>query len=465
MFFDSLAFALFLPVVWGLYWLLRRTRSARLWLLLGASYFFYGWWDARFLALIAGSTVLDYCLGRAMFATADPRRRKRLVTLSLLGNLGALGFFKYWGFFTTEFARLLESFGLHANLPLIEVILPVGISFYTFQTLSYTLDIYRGELEPERDFTRFALFVAFFPQLVAGPIVRARDFLPQLHGAPVLTRTAFHTGLALIFWGLTKKIVVADYLGRELVDVFWEAPETFGGFASLMGIWGYALQIYGDFSGYSDVAIGTAMLLGFRLADNFNSPYEAISPRDFWRRWHISLSTWLRDYLYISLGGNRGGSFATYRNLMLTMTLGGLWHGASWMFVIWGVYHGGLLVADRLLDRPAPRSLPGLWARRVLVFHLVCLGWVFFRSMVPTDAWSVLGSLASPRGEAVLSMGVLVVLAFGFAAHFVPDGVVARLRAGLVHAHPLIQGAIYALWLGLLMNSHSGQRPFIYFQF
>ncbi|MEO0651789.1 MAG: MBOAT family O-acyltransferase [Planctomycetota bacterium] len=453
MLFDSLVFALFFPAVWALYWGLRGRRSAQVWLLLLASYFFYGWWDWRFCGLIAGSTVLDYFLGRAMARTEDERRRKRLVTLSLIGNLGALGFFKYWGFFTTEFIALLERLGLEANVPLIEVVLPVGISFYTFQTLSYTLDIYRRELEPEPHFARFALFVAFFPQLVAGPIVRARDFLPQIRRAPTLTRSAFHTGLALIFWGLTKKIVIADTLGRELVDGVWAAPETYGGFASLLGIWGYALQIYGDFSGYSDVAIGTAMLLGFTLADNFNSPYEAISPRDFWRRWHISL------------GGNRGGAVGTYRNLMLTMTLGGLWHGASWMFVIWGVYHGGLLVVDRLLDRPNPTTLAGTWLRRLFVFQLICLGWVFFRSQETGDAWAVLGSLFAPRGEAVLSAGVWTLLAFGFVAHFVPDASVRRMRGGLIHAHPLVQGVVYALWLGLLMNMHSGQRPFIYFQF
>jgi alginate O-acetyltransferase complex protein AlgI len=463
--FDSYVFAVFLAVVFTTAWILRHRSRARVLFLLAASYLFYGWWDWRFLSLIVGSTLLDYGLGLAIQGRSDPRARRRLLYLSLLGNLGVLGFFKYWGFFTAEAARLLTSLGLEPHLPVLQVILPVGISFYTFQTLSYTIDVYRGELEAERSFERFALFVAFFPQLVAGPIVRARDFLPQLRRPPVLEQQAFRTGLALIFWGLTKKVVLADTLGRELVDPFWAGPEGYGGLWSLLGIYGYALQIYGDFSGYSDVAIGTARLLGFDLCDNFHSPYKATSPRDFWRRWHISLSTWLRDYLYIALGGNRGGPWRMYRNLLLTMVLGGLWHGASWMFVLWGLFHGTILVLDRLIGRPDPPPGPVTWVHRLVVFHLVCLGWVFFRSATPPDAWAVLGSLFGPTGAATIGTWTLVLLGLGFLAHYLSPTVVRRLRAGFVGLPAPVAGAAYALWLGLLLSAHSGARPFIYFQF
>ncbi len=465
MLFNSFAFALFFPLVWIAYWLLRRTDHARVWLLLGASYVFYGYWDWRFLGLILGSTVLDFTVGAAMAKSEAPRRRRWLLAASLMGNLGALAFFKYWGFFTEEAARLMRSVGIEPNLPMLEILLPVGISFYTFQTLSYTIDIYRGVLRPERSFARFALFVAFFPQLVAGPIVRARDFLPQITRRPTLTRAAFRSGLALIAWGLVKKVAIADYLGGELVDAMWESPERYGGYATLVGIWGYALQIYGDFSGYSDCAIGIARLLGFELCRNFDAPYRALSPRDFWRRWHISLSTWLRDYLYISLGGNRGGAWINYRNLLLTMLLGGLWHGASWMFVLWGAYHGLLLVFDRLLGLVDPRTWYGTWIRRVVVFHLICLGWVFFRSTTPEDAWAVLGSLFAPRGDAAIGVYVWCAVAFGFATHLLPSGIKEGLRTRFAELPGFLLGIAYALILGLLITAFSLERPFIYFQF
>ncbi len=465
MLFNSYAFGLFFLLVWSVYWALRKTQRARIWWLLVASYFFYGWWDWRFLFLIAGSTLIDYLIGAKLGRTADTRSRKRLVVLSLVANLGTLGFFKYWGFFTHEVARLIESFGLEANLPTLSILLPVGISFYTFQTLSYTIDVYRKHLEPERDFARFALFVAFFPQLVAGPIVRAREFLPQIDRPPVLTSKAFESGLTLFLWGLVKKIVIADYLGRELVDAVWSNPASYGGAFSLLGIYGYALQIYGDFSGYSDSAIGIARMLGFELTKNFEAPYRATSPRDFWRRWHISLSTWLRDYLYISLGGNRQSELKTYRNLMLTMLLGGLWHGASWMFVLWGAYHGLLLSLDRRFGSMEPKRLLSIWAMRFGTFHLICLGWVFFRSATPAQAFAVLDSLAHPQPEVSLPNGVYLALLFGIGTHLLPPGVKQRLRDLFRALPPVLKGAAYALILGLLLNAYSGAAPFIYFQF
>ncbi|HKX45582.1 MAG TPA: MBOAT family protein [Planctomycetota bacterium] len=465
MLFNSYDFAIFLVVVFTTYWAIAgRPRLRTAWLL-AASYLFYGYWDWRFLGLILASTVLDYFVARALARTEAPRRRKGLLLLSLVGNLGGLGFFKYWGFFVEQAAALIEAIGLEPHLPTLQVLLPVGISFYTFQTLSYTIDVYRRQLEPEPSFLRFALFVTFFPQLVAGPIVRARDFLPQLRRRPVLTGAAFESGLALFFWGLTKKILIADYLGTALVDGVWEEPGAYGGLATLLGIYGYALQIYGDFSGYSDCAIGLARLLGFELCENFDAPYRALSPRDFWRRWHISLSTWLRDYLYIALGGNRGSAFLTYRNLVLTMLLGGLWHGASWMFVIWGAYHGLLLVADRLIDPPDPRGLAATWVRRVLMFQLTCLGWVLFRSATTADAGELLASLAAPRGDAVIGTWVYAALVFGFATHLLPERAKDGVRDGFLGLAPFARGALYALWLALLVAAHQVERPFIYFQF
>ena len=463
--FNSFAFAVFFVCVFSAYWVVRRRENTRVLLLLGSSYFFYGWWSWKFLGLIVFSTVLDYFVGLRLARTTSPRGRRFLITLSLTGNLGVLAFFKYFGFFTKEAVRMLGWLGLDAHPVTLEILLPVGISFYTFQTLSYTLDIYRGSLEPERNPLRFALFVAFFPQLVAGPIVRASHFLPQIPKRPVLTRAAFDAGLALIFWGLFKKVVIADYLGRELVDPFWDNPAMYGGLSSLVGVWGYALQIYGDFSGYSDIAIGAAMLLGFDLGLNFDTPYRALSFRDFWRRWHISLSTWLRDYLYIPLGGNRGGPHRVYANLMITMLLGGLWHGASWMFVLWGAFHGALLAIDRMLDLQHPTSFLGKLGRRVLVFHLVCVGWIFFRSQTPADAWAVFASFANLELGAGLAPGVLIVVAVGFATHFWGESGEGRVRRSFTALPSFARGAVYALLLGLIMSVHSLDAPFIYFQF
>jgi len=465
MLFNSQVFAVFFAAIFVSYWLLAKHQTARVWLLLVASYVFYGYWNWNLLALIFSSTVIDYGLALAIGASADPKRRKALLILSLVTNLGLLGFFKYWNFFAREASDALASLGLPGSLPVLEIILPVGISFYTFQTLSYTIDVYRGTLQPERSFARFALFVSFFPQLVAGPIVRARDFLPQIGKPPRLTQAAFESGLALFFWGLAKKVLIADYLGRTLVDPFWADPTGYGGWASLIGIYGYAFQIYGDFSGYSDMAIGTARMLGFELCENFNAPYRSASPREFWTRWHISLSSWLRDYLYVPLGGNRRGALITYRNLALTMLLGGLWHGASWMFVLWGAYHGAILIGDRLLDLREPKSELARALRIALMFQLTCLGWVFFRSATPDDAWAVLGSLGAARGADAIP--VLAAIALGFAAltHFPPRALIERVRMRFLALPGLVQGAAYAALIGLVVNASSAETPFIYFQF
>lgn len=384
--FNSYVFALFFVVVYAGYLALRRNVRAQNVMLLGASYLFYGWWDWRFCGLLAASTVIDYCVGRAMHASSDDKRRKHLLWVSLGANLGMLGFFKYFDFFATSVRDGLNAMGMEASPVLLEVVLPVGISFYTFQTLSYTIDIYRRKFEPTRDFIAFGLFVSFFPQLVAGPIERASHLLPQMLRPRQIHLTEVHAGLYLILWGLFKKIVIADNMATYCNDVynnFWD----YQGLSLIVATIAFAFQIYCDFSAYSNIARGCGKLLGFDLMVNFRLPYFAVSPSDFWRRWHISLSTWLRDYLYIPLGGNRGGKFNTQRNLMITMLLGGLWHGASWNFVLWGLFHGLILAIYRVADK-RPIDAPvethkdriGYLARIAIMIVLTLIGWVLFRA-------------------------------------------------------------------------------------
>ncbi len=469
MLFNSETYGVFFVLVFVLYWVLRRRETPRLCLLLGASYCFYGTWSWRFLGLIVFSTVLDYIVGRVFERLPDREKhrkgRRRALIASLVGNLGVLGFFKYWNFFADEAVALLGSLGLETGPVFTEVILPVGISFYTFQTLSYTIDIYRGELAPERSLLRFAIFVAFFPQLVAGPIVRARHFLPQLRLAPHLDQRTFERGLTLIFWGLVKKVAIADVIGRGLVDPFWSDPGAYDGWQSLVAIWGYAFQIYGDFSGYSDIAIGSAALLGFHLGDNFRSPYRSTSARELWTRWHISLSSWLRDYLYIPLGGNRGGKWGTYRNLFITMTLGGLWHGAAWLFVAWGAYHGLLLAIERLLRIPEPKSVLARTVRCLLFFQFVCFGYVLFRSPDVASGLAVLRSLFSAGGAGTISLGVAFAFSVAVVTHAPPRTWKTWLRDRFTGLPAAAQGAVYAGVLALLFHMQSGEAPFIYFQF
>ncbi|MGE0323043.1 MAG: MBOAT family protein [Polyangiaceae bacterium] len=336
MLFNSLAFLAFFAAFLLPFFFTRG--KARLVVCLVASYVFYGWWDWRFTGLLAFSTIVDFQVGKYLHATTDQAKRRRWLLVSLVVNLGLLGVFKYLNFFIDSAVEVSTALGLHASKKHLSLILPVGISFYTFQTLSYTLDIYRKQLEPEPSFVRFAAYVAFFPQLVAGPIVRAAEFLPQLRKDPRFDANRFESGMSLIAWGFVKKVVVADSLA-SVVDHRFRVPEAHDALSLGLGVFCYAFQIYADFSGYSDIAIGTARLLGYDFPENFRRPYFSTSFREFWRRWHITLSTWLRDYLYIPLGGNRTPGYRTYRNLMLTMLLGGLWHGANWTFVVWGGLH------------------------------------------------------------------------------------------------------------------------------
>ena len=385
MVFNSLQFLIFFVVVYGLYRAL--PLRPQNWLLLVASYVFYAAWDWRFLGLLIGSTVIDYAVALYLGRTVHPRRRRQALWISLAFNFGVLGFFKYFGFFSDNLRWLLSGIGLDVSPPMLNVLLPIGISFYTFMTMSYVIDVYRRDIEPTTDLLDFAVFVAYFPHLVAGPILRASSLIPQIAGTRRPSRPQIQAGLWLVGWGLFKKVFVADNLGHIVDEVF--APgRTPAGPEVLIGVYAFAFQIYGDFSGYSDIAIGISKLMGIDLNINFRFPYFVRSPQEFWRHWHISLSTWLRDYLYVPLGGNRKGNTRTYANLMITMLLGGLWHGAAWPFVIWGAYQGALLVAFRRarevlrgsawlprLERPAWRLLGWL-----VMFHLTCYGWLIFRA-------------------------------------------------------------------------------------
>ena len=469
MHFSSIEYAVLLSVVFASYWALLRLRLLRLLILLAASYLFYAWWNPAYLVLIIASSALDLVVGKRLHLAQSPKQRRFFLLCSLCGNLGLLATFKYFNFFSTSAAAALTALDIPATPYILDVVVPVGISFYTFQSLSYTIDIYRGRLEPVDTPLDFFLFVAFFPQLVAGPIVRASEFLPQLRQIPALTSEAGGKGLLLIILGLLKKSIIADLLAVNLVDRVFETPVVYTSAEVLLGVYGYAIQIYCDFSAYSDIAIGSALLLGLTLPQNFDSPYRAASLQDFWRRWHISLSTWLRDYLYISLGGSRGSVLKTYRNLALTMLLGGLWHGAAWTFVVWGALHGGGLALTRAWQRRVgSSSSPAVRAVTIFItFHFVCLAWIFFRAPNFERAWEILTGLAAfTPGTANITPMLWGLLAAGLVTHLIPDRLMAwaQTRAGQVPA--VLQAA--ALVGAVLLLRYAGATkvvPFIYFQF
>ena len=474
MLFNSLAFVLFFVVVYGVY-LTLRTRGQNVWLLL-ASYAFYAAWDWRFLSLIWLSTAVDFVVARRLEDTAGRRRRRGtrrgLLAISLLMNLGLLAAFKYFGFFAESAAELARLLGHELSLPTLKVVLPVGISFYTFQTLSYTIDVYRGRVAAERDLLNFALFVAFFPQLVAGPIERAEVLLPQIRRDRRIRMRQLREGLWLILIGYYLKMVLADNLAPYTGEVFG-SPEAARGTEIPIALLAAAFQIWGDFAGYSAIARGIAKWMGFELMPNFARPYLAISPSDFWRRWHISLSRWLRDYLYISLGGNRGGRLVTVRNLMLTMLLGGLWHGAAWHFVVWGAYHGLLLCAfrpfeSRLHDYVSRGRFP--LARRVALaipfFGLTLLGWLLFFvgdiRDIPTLLHNTVSSLQVNGRMAALTIaafaGPVVLL------ELIEEAAGTRfvvLRWPCWLRYPVY----FLLAVAILLCGNHGRQTFIYFQF
>ena len=381
MLFNSFDFFIFFAIVFTVYRIL--PHKAGLYFLLAASYFFYGYWRWTYTGLLLLTTLLDFCLGLLIANAANLKKRRMLLFFSVLSNLSLLGTFKYYNFF----AGSISGWFGYSAIPL-DVLLPVGISFYTFQSMSYTIDVYRGVLEPRRNFIDFALFVSFFPQLVAGPIVRAIDFLPQLASKPAWDWTRARAGCHLVLRGLIEKIVIADNLA-PIVERVYSDPVSFSGVDLWIGTYCFAFQILADFAGYTDIARGVAKLLGYEFLENFRRPYVAQNISDFWRRWHISLSTWLRDYLYIPLGGSRKGKGRTYFNLLTTMILGGLWHGANWTFLIWGIFHGALLAIHhafrdwrkRKNPNAAETSSPFIsFLLMILTFHIVCIGWVLFRA-------------------------------------------------------------------------------------
>jgi alginate O-acetyltransferase complex protein AlgI len=466
--FNSTEFLFFLPIVLVLYTAVFRREQWRNWVLLVSSFVFYATWNWKYAGLLAFSTVLDYAIGLLLSKEERPRVRKALIATTLTVNLGLLAVFKYYNFFleTAQDAARLSGGSLHLSGLYANVLLPVGISFYTFQTMSYTIDVYKRQIPAERSLLKFAVFVSFFPQLVAGPIIRASDFLPQLQRPPEVTAEKFHRGLVLVFLGLAKKIVLGDLLASLAVDDVFGNPGRFSSWDLLLALYGYAFQIYNDFSGYSTIAIGLGTMMGFWIPENFNRPYLAQSPREFWSRWHISLSTFLRDYLYIPLGGNRGTPGRVRRNLFLTMLLGGLWHGAALHFVFWGAYHGVLLMFNRSAPRAAGAA-SGLvvWGRRAVCFHLVLVGWLLFRS---PDAANL---LAYTRGLLSFSVGsrlhplYYAVLLLAFVAHVVPRDAIERLGHRFARLPVVLQGAVYAGAILLLCGFTLGSKSFIYFQF
>ena len=468
MLFNSLQYLLFLGVVLALYNVLSFRRQNAM--LLVASYLFYAAWDWRFLSLIWISTGVDFVVGRRIQALRDqgrPESARGWLALSLITNLGLLWFFKYFGFFVESAEAMLDSLGLDVSTSTLNIILPVGISFYTFQTLSYTIDIWRGKLRPVKSLLDFALFVAFFPQLVAGPIERAKHLLPQIERPRTLTTTGVAEGVYLIIIGLVRKVVIADTAGA-IADRYFEAPNNYGTLALVAGILLYAIQIYGDFAGYSNIARGSARLLGFDLMRNFRHPYFAANIVDFWRRWHISLSTWLRDYLYISLGGNRERQGAPDVNLMITMLLGGLWHGASWYFVLWGGLHGLYLIGYRSLSHRRVASGRPPWspiAGMAATFTLVAVTWLPFRLAVESTFGEYLVGLSRWSVVDVSVVVPVVVLYLLLLAIDLPqyraDDEFVLLRQSSVEVG-VRAGAALVL---LVLFSGGADVPFIYFQF
>lgn len=472
MLFNSLDFALFFFVVLALGQALRGVPTLQKLMLLAASYWFYGQWSWMYLELIMASTVVDYAIGLGMVRVRNPRR---LLWVSLCANLGLLAFFKYANFLLGNANLAAELVDSTIRFAPLDLLLPVGISFYTFQSLSYTIDVYRGDSPPRRSLLDYSLFVAFWPQLVAGPIVRDGEFFAQLDGDRTVDLERMKHAIGLIALGLLKKVVLADNLAL-VVDPVYTDPGAHDGWDALIATYAFAFQIYFDFSGYTDIAIGCALALGFEFPKNFAHPYAATSMQDFWRRWHMTLSRWLRDYLYIALGGNRKGPSRTYANLMTTMLLGGLWHGASWNFVIWGGLHGTYLAIERALgiarDGRASDGRMTHLARvafkpvqAVVTFHLVCFAWIFFRAADLSAATAIVRGIASiataPSDAQVILLGFVAAL---WLAHAVNAWRPWEARLTTSRG-PLLAATVTVVAVALVVFAPSGTTPFIYFQF
>ena len=458
MLFHTWPFPLFFIVVFAVFLALKKTRCWLPWLLI-ASYFFYGWWNPLYLLLIVYSTLLDYVVVKLMDGS---RRKKFWLLFSIANNLFLLGFFKYAHFVTDNINDLLAGAGASWHLPAPDVLLPVGISFFTFQSMSYTIDFYRGEIPRERSFIRFAAFVSLFPQLVAGPIERAKELLPQLNQFPRIRRKDITDGLSLFVVGMFKKVALADYLAAY-VDPIYATPDRFDAPALLLATFAFAWQIYFDFSGYTDMARGAARAMGFKLMVNFNNPYLATSLGDFWSRWHISLSTWFRDYVYLPLGGNRHGGWLTYRNLFLTMVVSGLWHGAAWTYIVWGALHAIATMATRQAERSGwyRRRLP-TFIKQTLVFGFVCFAWIFFRAADLDDAWLIVSRIfSSGWGDPRFPLLAMLLVGSVWAYQFVYESPARRmLESSGVRVAIVVLMIVY-----LFIIPGSRGAPFLYFQF
>ena len=513
MLFPTMTFAVFFVIVLGIGWRVRSRPTVWKLVMLGASYVFYGWWDWRFLFLLAGSQIGNTLVGHVIARSTTPEARRWAVRVGVGLNLALLGFFKYFGFFVDSLVAALRPLHLAPTVLLLQITLPIGISFFTFCAISYVIDVGRGDIEPA-NLLDFSVYLSFFPHLVAGPIVRASEFIPQLKVQPNPDAVDATRGARLIARGLVKKVIVANFLAQSIADPVFGAPGAYGSIALVVAALAYSVQIYADFSGYTDIAIGAALLLGIKFPENFDAPYSAVSIQDFWRRWHMTLSRWLRDYLYIPLGGNRDGTRRMYRNLFLTMLLGGLWHGASWTFVVWGAYHGAGLVIERmaLARRITPaaekaartprleqlRSQLGLestvgvvptvatdgdtaplpagpaernpWFARLWVFSFVTVGWVFFRSdsigSAFTYLWRIVSAWNSPQPSGIVTPLVLVMIIAALACQFVPRRVGLSLEYRVSLLPPVVQGIGFALvLLAIDILGPQGVAPFIYFQF
>lgn len=466
MLFNSVDFAIFLPIVFILYWFVtNRNLKNQNFLIVIASYFFYGWWDWRFLSLILFSTLVDYFVGLGLLKQTNQKIRKALLLASILVNLGFLGFFKYYNFFLENFITAFSFFGIEITANSLNIILPVGISFYTFQTLSYSIDVYKRKLEPTKNFIAFAAFVSFFPQLVAGPIERAKHLLPQFYNKRIFKYENISSGLKLMLWGFFMKIVVADRLSIYVDDVYSNI-DIHSGITLFVATFFFAIQIYCDFGGYSLIAIGTAKLFGFDLMQNFNRPYFSSSFKEFWSRWHISLSSWFRDYLYIPLGGNRKGKIRTNINLLVTFIVSGFWHGANWTFIIWGGLHGIYLILEKQFQSI---KLPKL-ASILFVFILTNFAWIFFRASSIKEAFKIIFTIITPSSKhfytgdlGIFSFSILAILILfmnDFVGEYYPKFRLFTNNNIAVRYISIVIITLYIIALGVFDNSQ-----FIYFQF
>jgi alginate O-acetyltransferase complex protein AlgI len=474
--FNSALFLILFTSFFWVYVLLKDHHRAKLTFVTIFSLYFYYKSSGEYFVLLIFATVVDFNLAKWIHRSSDKLQRKLFILLTLIVNLGMLGYFKYTNF-------LYESFFWSSDTQFqpLDIFLPVGVSFFTFQSLSYTLDVYRGHLKPVDNILDYAFFVSFFPQLVAGPIVRASDFLPQINKPTFVTNDMFGRAVFLIGCGLFKKAVISDYISINFIDRVFDAPLLYSGIENLLAVYGYALQIYCDFSGYSDMAIGIALLLGFHFPLNFNSPYQSRNITEFWRRWHISLSTWLRDYLYISLGGNRKGKLRAYLNQLITMLLGGLWHGASWRFIIWGALHGVALGIHKLFrgwtddddhSKPTSQNLFSKIVNILFTFHFVCFCWIFFRAASIETAGDIIRQIMHHLNpelfwEVIVGYkSVMVLMLVGYVLHFIPGGIEMKFQKRITDM-PLAYKAAFMLVIIVIViqTKSAGIQPFIYFQF